>query len=372
MVPREWSDYMNTITGGSMNWWRKVGNIGLIGLIAGILLAGQAGLAGAQVKPEVDPALKHYERNGSHKIEGTLYAGASDSIKRLFDLWTERFQYHHSGVKFETTGIVSAEAPQAIFTGTAPIKEGADLVAISFPLTQDDLQAIKAQRGVMPVRVAVALDAIVLVVNHKNTLPGLTMQQVGEIFGVPANEKEDLEHWKQVGLNGKFGELEINRYGRDEKSGTYLAFKSMALRDGEQRKQVHKEPGSMSVILEVGADERGIGYAATGFAARSKRVRVVPLARKSGDRFVTPTNQTVLSGEYPLHRELLIYAMPQADGTLKPAIKHFLEFVLSRDGQDLVKEEGFFPLPATHGQQKLGSLEGDARMSNVETGLKSD
>ncbi len=341
-------------------------------LLAVMLLACQAGLAEAQVKPEVDPALKPYQGNGVVKIDGALQAGASDSIKRLFDLWTERFQHHHAGLKFETTGIQSAEAVPAIFKGAAPISEGADLVAISFPLSQDELQAIKAQRGVLPVRVAVALDAIVLVVNHKNPVKGLTLQQLTEIYAAPSGgHAEEAETWKQAGVDGKFGALEINRYGRDVTSGTYQAFKSMVLGAGEQRKDVRKEPGSMSVILEVGADERGIGYAATGYAARSKRVRIVPLARKSGDRFVTPTNDTLLSGEYPLFRELYIYAMPEPDG-VQPAVKSFLQFVLSRDGQELAREEGFFPLPAKHSEQALGSLEQDGRVSSRETGTKVD
>jgi len=341
-------------------------------LVLGALVVLVSTLAQAQVKPEVDPALKHYERNGSHRVEGTFLAGASDSLKRLFDLWTERFHHHHSSVKFETTGIETADAARAIFKGTAPIKEGADLVAVSFPISQDDLLAIKAQRGVMPVRVAVAVDAIVLVVNHKNPLEGLTLQQVAEVFASPSTGSTDIEHWKQVGLNGKFAGLEINRYGRDDASGTYMAFKAMALQGKEQSAHVFKQPGSMSVVLEVGSDERGIGYAATGYAYRSKKVRVVPLARKSGYRFVIPNNDTVLSGEYPLLRELYIYAMPEPGGTLKPALKHFLQFVLSRDGQELVKEEGFFPLPASHSEQILGSLERDERMSSGETAKKSD
>jgi phosphate transport system substrate-binding protein len=341
-------------------------------LLLGALVVMSSTLAQAQVRPELDPALKHYERNGAHKVEGTLLAGASDSIKRLFDLWTERFHHHHPGVKFETTGIETADASRAIFKGTAPIKEGADLVAISFPMSQDDLLAIKAQRGVMPVRVAVALDAIVLVVNHKNPLEGLTLQQVAEVFAIPSTQSTEIDLWKQVGVNGKFGALEVNRYGRDDQSGTYMAFKGMGLRGGEQRKDVHKQPGSMSVILEVGSDERGIGYAATGYAHRSQKVRVVPLARKSGERFVTPNNDTVLSGEYPLLRELYIYAMPEAGGTLKPALKHFLQFVLSRDGQELAKEEGFFPLPASHSEQILGSLERDERISSGETAKQAN
>lgn len=352
-----------------MNVWRKAGNVGLL---AGMLLAGQAEFAEAQVKPEVDPGLKHYEKNGSHKVEGTLLAGASESIRRLFDLWTERFRHYHSGVKFETTEILTSEAANATFKGTAPIKEGADLIAVSFPLEQDDVLAIKAQRGVMPVQVKVALDALVLVVNHKNPLQGLTLPQVAEIYAVAPNQKEEVELWKQVGVDGKFSALEINRYGRDSTSGTYMAFKGMVLGGREQRKDVHKEPGSMSVILEVGADERGIGYAATGYAVRSKRVKVVPLAKKSGDRFVRPTNETLLSGEYPLFRELFIYAMPEADGKLKPALKHFLQFLLSRDGQELAREEGFFPLPAKHSEQVIGSLEKDGKVSNIDSGTKND
>lgn len=352
-----------------MHWWWKASKACLF---AGMLLASHAGFADAQVTPAVDPALKHYERNGSHKVEGTIVAGTSESVRRLFDLWTERFRRFHPDVKFETTTIFTSEAARATFKGTSPIKEGADLVAVSFPLSQDDLQTIKAQRGVMPVRVAVALDAIVLVVNHRNPLRGLTLQQVADIFGTPADPSVKIEYWKQVGVDGKFSALEINRYGRDATSGTYLAFKDMVLHGAEQRADVHKEPGSMSVIIEVGSDERGIGYAATGYAARSKRVRVVPLARTSWDRFIVPTNETVLNGEYPLLREVSIYAMPETDGTLKPVLKHFLEFVLSRDGQELAKEEGFSPLPATHGQQKLGSLGRHRLMSSVETGTTTN
>jgi phosphate transport system substrate-binding protein len=330
-----------------------------VGLLLGILLISLPGPAQAQTRPEVDPALKHYDRNGSHKVEGTVLAGASESIRRLFDLWAERFHHHHRNVKFETTGILHADAVGAIFKGTTPIKEGADLVAISFPLSENDLEAIKSQRGAMPVHVAVALDAVVLVVNHKNPVQGLTLQQVAQIFGVAPDGPEQIELWKQVGVDGKFSALEINRYGRDDTSGTYMAFKGMALQGAEQRTDVHKEPGSMSVILEVGTDERGIGYAATGYAHRSNKVRVVPLARKSGERYIVPNNDTVLSGEYPLLRELHIYVLPGPDGKLKPTLKHFLEFVLSRDGQELAKEEGFFPLPAKVTEQALRQLEGN-------------
>lgn len=73
--------------------------------------------------------------------------------------------------------------------GNCAVRGGAHLVTASSPLSEDDFQAITAQRGVMPIRVAVAPDAIVLVVNHENPLAGLTLQQVAEIFGAPATRR---------------------------------------------------------------------------------------------------------------------------------------------------------------------------------------
>jgi phosphate transport system substrate-binding protein len=72
---------------------------------------------------------------------------------------------------------------------------------------------------------------------------------------------------------------------------------------------------------------------------------------------VSPTNETVLNGEYPLSRKVYLYAMPQAKAKLDPSVKDFIVFVLSKDGQRLAKEDGFFPLPANLAEQALDNLE---------------
>jgi len=321
----------------------------------------------AQVKRELDPALKPYERNGS-KLAGTIMAGSSDSVKRLMDLWTEGFQYHHSKVKIETQLIKTSEAPGAIIAGELPIIEGSKLTAISYPLSETQLQRIKARMGVQPIQIPVALDAIVLVVHYRNPLPGLTLEQIKKIFAKPADKDSRIMSWQEAGLNSKLGSMEINRYGRDDTSGTYAAFKAMALTGAAQHGDVHPQPGSMSVVIEVGSDVAGIGYAATGYARKSSKVRVVPLARREGEPFVQPTNETVESGEYPLRRELYLYAMPEQDGTLHPTVKEFVAFVLSRDGQQLAKEDGFSPLPAQLAEQALRKLEGNGHQSSVSAG----
>lgn len=321
----------------------------------------------AQTKPAVDPALKPYERNGS-KLAETIMAGSSDTVKRLLDRWVEGFQYHHPKVKIETQLIKTIEAPQAIVTGELPIIEGSKLTAISYPLSDQQLQAIKARTGAQSIPIPVALDAIVLIVHHRNPLQGLTLAQVKKIFAQLPEKDGGIESWQHVGLNTKLGSTEINRYGRDETSGTFAAFREMGLLGTKQRGDVHPQPGSMSVVIEVGSDEAGIGYASTGYANRSKKVRVVPLARGEGAPFVTPTNETVESGEYPLRRELYLYATPEQNGSLSPTVKEFITFVLSRDGQQLAKDDGLFPLPARVTEQALRKLEGNGQLAPASAG----
>jgi len=346
--------------------WKQRAPIALM-VAWGLILWFLPNFVQAQVKREVDPALKPYERNGS-KLAGTIMAGSSDSVKRLMDLWTEGFQYHHPKVKIETQVIKTSEAPGAIIAGELPIIEVSKLTAISYPLSETQLQRIKARMGVQPIQIPVALDAIVLVVHYRNPLPGLTLEQVRKIFAKPADKDSGIVSWQEAGLNSKLGSMEINRYGRDDTSGTHAAFKAMALTGAAQHGDVHPQPGSMSVVIEVGSDAAGIGYTASGFAIRSSKVRVVPLARQEGEPFVRPTNETVESGEYPLRRELYLYAMPERDGTLDPTIKEFVAFVLSRDGQQFAKEDGFFPLPARLAEPALRKLEGNGDTSSVSTG----
>ena len=308
----------------------------------------------AQVNPELDPALKPYGANGDH-VSGTLPVGTSETAKALVEQWGKQFQSHHSKVKVETTVIKYTETQKAIEKGVHPIPEGAKMVVLSHPLSTQEKARIKAASGVEPIEVPVALDGIVLVVNAKNPLKGLTMEQVAAMFSEPKDGK-GMEHWSHVGVDGKFGEIFMNLYGRDDTSGTFAAFQEMALKGARQRKEIHTQPGSMSVIVEVGSDEAGIGYAATGFASKSKRVRAVPLAKKEGEPYILPTNETVVNGDYPLARYIYIYAIPNADGSLDPTIKHYISHVLSRDGQALVKEEGFFPLPNTVIEQALRKI----------------
>jgi phosphate transport system substrate-binding protein len=49
------------------------------------------------------------------------------------------------------------------------------------------------------------------------------------------------------------------------------------------------------------------------------------------------TRENIKSGEYPISRSLHMYT----DGEATGAVKEFMDFVLSEEGQGMVEKEGF-------------------------------
>ena len=82
----------------------------------------------------------------------------------------------------------------------------------------------------------------------------------------------------------------------------------------------------------------GIGYTTSG-------VRPIPLVKEGSD-YVEPTYENVASGQYPLSRFLFVYVNKEPNKALDPLTKEFLKFVLSKEGQEIVVKDGYYPMSA--------------------------
>jgi len=61
---------------------------------------------------------------------------------------------------------------------------------------------------------------------------------------------------------------------------------------------------------------------------------------------------------YPLSRFIYIYINRPANARIDPKVKEFLEYILSREGQQAVVKEGvFLPLPAAIVEQERARLQ---------------
>jgi phosphate transport system substrate-binding protein len=290
----------------------------------------------------VDPNLPSYSKASG--VSGNLSSVGSDTMNNMVTLWGEAFRRLYPNVKVQVEGKGSSTAPPAMIEGTAQVGP------MSRKMKKEEIDKFEAKYGYPPTGVRVALDGLAVYVNKDNPLQELTLEQVDAIFSKTRKfgHKEDVTTWGQLGLTGEWANKPISLYGRNSASGTYGYFKEVALGKGDYKDTVKEQPGSASVVQGVSEDKFAIGYSGIGYT--TSNVKAVKLAKKAGEPSYGEGYENVLSGKYPLARYLYVYVPidPFKSGTAKvsPLTREFLRYALSKEGQQDVVKDGYFPLTA--------------------------
>lgn len=111
-----------------------------------------------------------------------------------------------------------------------------------------------------------------------------------------------------------------------------------------------------AILAAIAQDPDGIGYA--GFGNENENVKTVALAEKDEGPYWKGTFDDVASYRYPLCRFLYVFVDRPPGKPLDGTVEEFLRFVLSKEGQAAVQEEGvFLPLSAAIAKQERAKLE---------------
>lgn len=284
---------------------------------------------------KVDAAIKPYQKTSG--VTGNLNSIGSDTLNNLMTLWAEGFKAVYPNVNVQIEGKGSSTAPPALIEGTA------QLGPMSRDMKSSEIDAFEKKFGYKPTAFKVAIDSLALFAHKDNPIKGLTMQQVDGMFSTTLKRGgKTLEKWGDAGMKGEWASKPLSLYGRNSASGTYGYFKEHALDKGDFKTSVKEQPGSSAVVQGVASDLGGIGYSGIGYKTAS--VKAVPLSEK-GDKFVEPTYENCLSGDYPMARFLVIYVNKKPGQPLDKLTSEFLKFVQSKEGQEVVIKDGYFPLP---------------------------
>jgi len=315
--------------------------------LAGALVLSMIGTASAQTV-KVDPAIASYQKTSG--VSGSLSSVGSDTLNNLMTLWAEDFKREYPNVRIQIEGKGSSTAPTALIEGTA------QLGPMSRSMKDTEIDAFEKKFGYEPTEIRVAIDALAVYVNKDNPIEKLTLEQVDAVFS--STRKCGLDRtittWGEAGLGGSWASKPISLYGRNSASGTYGYFKTVALCGGDYRDQVKEQPGSASVVQGVTEDLNGIGYSGIGY--KTSGVKTVALAQKEGGEFFAAEPENVFSGSYPLSRYLYVYVNKAPNQALDPLVREFIAFVLSRNGQETVVKDGYFPISATILHEEVAQL----------------
>jgi phosphate transport system substrate-binding protein len=100
-----------------------------------------------------------------------------------------------------------------------------------------------------------------------------------------------------------------------------------------------------ALVMALEEDPAAIGIA--GFRNITGRLKALALAEDERSPYVEGSRQTVASLHYPLGRCVYIAVNKPPDSLWDANVQEFLRFVLSREGQQVVADEGdYLPLPA--------------------------
>ncbi|MGY0617325.1 PstS family phosphate ABC transporter substrate-binding protein [Vibrio sp. FJH11] len=309
-----------------------------LGPVALIALA-CTGAASAMDKPLPD----YHKTTG---IVGNLLSVGSDTLAGMTTLWVEEFQTIYPNINAQVQASGSSTAPPALTEQTAQFGP------MSRSMRLREIEAFESEHGYKPTALRVAIDAIGVFVHQDNPIPGLNFNQLDAMFSATlrCGESQFITNWQQLGVKSEWAKRNVQLFGRNSVSGTYGYFKKNALCGGDFKTRVNEQPGSASVVQSVASTISGVGYSGVGY--RVAGVRLIPIA-KSGANYISPTQDNIRSGKYPLSRYLYVYVNKHPDYPLTPIEAEFIRFIFSAQGQALVEKDGYVPITADFAAKEL-------------------
>ena len=319
--------------------------------ITGALLAATVGLVAvnaSKAEIKIDPKLPEYTPVAG--ISGNLNSIGSDTLNNLMLLWGEAFREIYPNVNIQVQGAGSSTAPAALIDATAQIGP------MSRPMTGAEIDRFEARFGYAPTEVRVGIDALAVFVHRDNPIKGLNLQQIDAIFSSTYRlGGSPIRTWGDVGLTGDWADRPISLYGRNAVSGTYGVFKNIALGGGDfDDDRYQEQPGSSTVVQSITADRFGIGYSGIGYGTSG--VRYINVGPGDSKETFYPSPENALNGNYPLARFLVVYVNRNPREPMDRLTYEFVRFINSRQGQEIVVRDGFFPLPAAAAEETMNKL----------------
>ncbi|MDG2990277.1 PstS family phosphate ABC transporter substrate-binding protein [Candidatus Synechococcus calcipolaris G9] len=314
------SDPSNTLPGTSQAPWPE---------------SGQSNLDFFAQVPAVPAGLFNY---GGSTTWAPIRRDADPVIQAVWPNFRLRYTDPTSGTPGSGSGIRMLLNDQLVFSQS------------SRPINDSERQQAQ-NRGYQLEAIPVAIDGIALAVNPSLNIPGVTVQDVVDIY------TGKITNWSQVGGPN----LSITAYSRrPEDGGTVEYFVDEVLNGQNLGSNVELTRDTTDGLRKVGANPGGIYYASAPEIVGQCTVRPLPLSARGSD-FIPPyqspfaplencpAQRNVLNhgafqtGTYPITRRLFVII--KKNGQLDEQVgRTYADLLLTNQGQELIVKAGYVRL----------------------------
>jgi len=298
------------------------------------------------------------------KVSGTIRLWGHGSPKRnfmgrLIAAWITGFAKYQPAVNFENDLYGTASAIGALYTGAG------NIALLGEEISPAAAVAFEREKHYAPTGIQVATGSLdvnffdyahMIFVHRDNPIKGLTLAQLDAVFGAEHRRgPRNIRTWSELGLKGEWTDRHIQPYGWQVDVDFALFFRESVLGNSHRwntdlREFVHRllpdgtqYDHGLQILDTLARTPAGIAISNIRYA--NSNVRALPLAREEGGPYYEPTRANLIAQTYPLGRIIPAFIDVPPDGHAEPAVREFLRYLLSREGQQtLVRESEYLPL----------------------------
>ncbi len=245
----------------------------------------------------------------------TLAVTGSTTVLPIAQAAGEAYMNSHAAADIQVSGGGSSVGVQAVGEGTTDIG-----------MSSRDLKSEEKTRYPDLVTTVIGNDGVAMIVHPSNTVSTLTLEQVRGIY------LGNYTNWKELG--GPDSTIVV--IGRDSASGTREFFTESVMKKANTLPGMLEKNSNGAVKQTVSQTPGAIGYVGLGYITGD----VKALGLDVNGVVTEPTVQNVIDGKYPVSRPLLMLTKGEPQGLAKD----YIDFILSKEGQAIVKDEGYVPL----------------------------
>lgn len=290
--------------------------------------------------------------------DGRIRIVGYNDMQYLLEAVNRVFRASHPGFDFELDLRGTRTAPPALTSGISAF------APMGAEFSHDALEEFRRVNGSAPLGFRVAHAStnpealsgpLALLVHRSNPLRRLSLDQARRIFA--GNASDAISRWGQLGLQGAWAKRPIEACGLHPETALGTFFRNKVLAGRSFAGNFRGFDQSAAVVGHVAEARSALCFAALNRGSPDTLALAVSV--DESDRPQIGTAATIQAGEYPLDRYLYIYVAPPNGGPLDAFVVEYLRLMLSREGQNAVRDSrpGYLPLNGLEVREQLANLE---------------